>query len=397
MQRESASPPAGIPGEVSVGREWLLIFGVVAVAVGALGRGVFVENDRLAGNDMRLGMAAVAFQVGVAAGEGEMGARVVIEGGRHPALGIVAVAAMGFGIPGDKLRIVDVGVAGFTGVRSAGKARGGGGRGLVTFGAGDRAMGAEEREFRFGVIEAVDVGPGLGSVASFAAEGGAVGAFASHAVLEFALMGIGVAGGTRAIVETEGYRRAGGGDFMAIGAGHGGVSAGEREAGLAMLGDGESGAVEIGDGVAGFAAIVPGSGGELVVVRILVAIGAGFEFHFIDGVLAGRNMALGAIHLGVLALEGIGGSVMQFDGEERGLPAFNVVALGTFALLSARGELALVRIRLVAIGTMRVDERLLEVTIEVAGRAGDLGVLAEQRIVGFGVVEVEAGLKVLPA
>ncbi len=48
----------------------------------------------------------------------------------------------------------------------------------------------------------------------------------------------------------------------------------EREAGVAVFGDGVGGAVPVLDGVAGFAAIVVRSCGELIFVRIFVAIGA---------------------------------------------------------------------------------------------------------------------------
>ena len=73
--------------------------------------------------------------------------------------------------------------------------------------------------------------------------------------------------------------------------------------------------MEIDDGVAGFAAIVIRSGGKLIVVRILVAIVAGFKFDFVDGVFARGNMALGAFHFYVHSLERIARRVVLFHAE----------------------------------------------------------------------------------
>jgi len=58
-------------------------------------------------------MALSAGYVGVSTGQSEVGAGVVIEGGRNPALGIVAINAMGLSVFGLELRIVGVDVAGF--------------------------------------------------------------------------------------------------------------------------------------------------------------------------------------------------------------------------------------------------------------------------------------------
>lgn len=55
-----------------------------------------------------------------------------------------------------------------------------------------------------------------------------------------------------------------------------------------MLGDGVAGAVPIGHRVAVLAAVLIRCGGELVVVGILVAIGAGLKLNLVDGVLARR-------------------------------------------------------------------------------------------------------------
>ena len=174
--------------------------------------------------------------------------------------------------------------------------------------AGDGTMRAEEREFCFGVVEAGYVHPGFCGVAGFAAEGGAVGALAVHAVVEFALVRIGVAGGAATVREVEGQDfvgATGSAELVAFGAGDRGVRGAEGEASAVVLGDGVGGAVEIDDRVAGFAFVVVRRGGELIVVSVLVAVGAGGEFNFVERVFAAGacgDVALGAFHFDVLAL-----------------------------------------------------------------------------------------------
>ncbi len=81
---------------------------------------------------------------------------------------------------------------------------------------------------------------------------------------------------------------------------------------------------------------------------------------------------------------------MLSDPEERGLPPIDGVALGAFAFLGARGELALVGIGVVAILAGGERNWLLEVVLDVTCRAGDLGMLAQKRIFCFGVIEIKA-------
>lgn len=188
----------------------------------------------------------------------------------------------------------------------------------MAFAARYCAVGPDQRELGFGMVEAIDVCPGANVMAGFAAEGGAVGAFASHAIVELTLVGILVAGGAGAILEMEGKNLVGASTqagLVAIGAGDSYVSAGQSETRGLVLGDGIRGTMEIDDGMAVFAAIVVWRGGELVVVSVLVAIEAGGEFHFVDGVFARGNMALGAFHLYVFSLERIAGRVMFLHAE----------------------------------------------------------------------------------
>lgn len=77
-----------------------------------------------------------------------------------------------------------------------------------------------------------------------------------------------------------------------------------------MLGNGEGSTMKIGDGVARFAAIIVGCGGELIVVRVLVAIGAGRELYVVNGVFACRDVAARTGNAEVLAFQRIGGTVV---------------------------------------------------------------------------------------
>jgi hypothetical protein len=222
----------------------------------------------------------------------------------------------------------------------------------VALAAANGAMHAQKREFCFGMIEAVDVRPGFCVVAGFAAERRTIGAFAGHAIVELALVWIGVAGGAGAVLKMEGENfvgAAGRADFMAIGAGDRGMCASKGKTRAAVLGDGVGSAVEIDNRVAGLAAVVVRSRGELIVVSVLVAIAAEFEFDAVDCVFSGGDVTLGAIHLDVLALQRVVRGVMLFHAEERGFPAVHGVALGAFASLRASFELALVRIGFVAV------------------------------------------------
>lgn len=88
---------------------------------------------------------------------------------------------------------------------------------------------------------------------------------------------------------------------------------------------------------------------------------------------------------------------MLLDAEKGGLPSIDGVALGTLALLGARGELALMWIGIVAIFAGGEGNGFLEVVLEVTCRAGDLGMLAEKRIFGFGMIEIKACEKRFPA
>ena len=119
----------------------------------------------------------------------------------------------------------------------------------------------------------------------------AVGTTPRHAFVEFAMMDIGMAGGASPILEMERQDLvgpSGGANLMTIGARNGGVRPGQRKTCLAMFGDRECGAVPIQNGMTILAFVQIRGSCKLSVMGILVAVGAGCEFHLIDRVLASR-------------------------------------------------------------------------------------------------------------
>ena len=190
----------------------------------------------------------------------------------------MAIDAMGLSVFGDELRIMSVDMTGFTLLRCALESRFRTCTGVVALAAGHRAVDSQQREFGFGMIEAVDVHPGFHCVASFAAECGSIGALTRHAIIKLTLVRVFVASGAGAVFETERQDFVGatrGARFVAIRTRNRHVRAHESEARGLVLRDCESRAMEINDGVTWFATIVVGRGGELIVVCVFVTIGAG--------------------------------------------------------------------------------------------------------------------------
>ena len=178
--------------------------------------------------------------------------------------------------------------------------------------------------------------------------------------------------------------------FVALVAGHCGMCACQRKIRSLVLCYRVERAMKVAYGVARFAAIVVGRPSKLSVVRILMAISAGCEFHLVNRVFTGRQMALGAFHLCVFAFQRILRSAVFLHAEERRLPPIDGVAFAAFAFLRTLCKLAVVNV-FVTVRTIRERQRLLEVTVDVAGRATNRGVLAQEGILRFRVIESEAG------
>lgn len=250
------------------------------------------------------------------------------------------------------------------------------------------------------MVEAADVDPGAGAVARFAAQSGSIGALLRHALVEFSLVGIGVAGRAGAVLEMERQNlvssstEAG---FVALRAGHSHMGPSQHEAGVFVLGNGESRAMEVLYGVAILATILVGSGGELLVMRVLMAIRASSELHFIECVFAGRRVAFVAGHGSMFSLERIVRSRVFFHPKLRRLPALDGVAFRALTLACARLELPFVGIRRVAINTLAKGQRLLEIASSVAVAAADFDVRSQEGVFRFRMVELHRGIHFFPA
>jgi len=145
------------------------------------------------------------------------------------------------------------------------------------------------------------------------------------------------------------------------------------------------------------AAIPVRLGRKLIVVRVLVTIRTRGKPHFINCVLASRNVALCAFHLPMLALQRILRCIVLLHAEERRFPPIDCMALGALAFFRPGFELPLVWIGRVAVFARSKRDFLLEVVFDVASRTSNLGVFAKKGIFGFGVIKIKARQHGLPA
>lgn len=169
-------------------------------------------------------MALVAGNVGVPAGQWQVGPGVVVERGGNPTRGVVAIVTMCSVVLGDELSIVSILVAGFAILWSSLKARLGGRCRLVAIGATNCTVCSKQRKFGLRMVEAIDVRPRPNRVARFAAKGRAVRSFASHILVEFAFVWVLVTGRARTVLEFEGENlvsTASKSDLVAVRARHG--------------------------------------------------------------------------------------------------------------------------------------------------------------------------------
>ena len=225
----------------------------------------------------------------------ELSALVMIERRRRPPLIDVALRALRNSILCGKLRPVRIRVTTLAIGRRAlelnlVRIR----QRFVTFVTSHTAMASHQGKLGFRMIERADIDPRFGAVASLAPERGSVGPLLCHARVEFAVVRIGMARGARTVLEVEWQNLVGPASearLVTFGAGHGHMRSRERKARVLVLGDRERRSVKILYGVAILAAVLIRSGGELLVMRILMAIRASREFHFVDRVLPRRRVA----------------------------------------------------------------------------------------------------------
>ena len=108
-------------------------------------------------------------------------------------------------------------------------------------------------------------------------------------------------------------------------------------------------------------------------------------------------MALVAFNGNVFALQRVFGCVVFFHAEKRRLPSIHVMAFRALALLGPRFELAFVRVRFMTIIAISKRELPFEITLQMALRAADHGVLSEERVLGLGMVEFKARQQFFPS
>jgi len=330
----------------------------------------------------------------------ELSAFIVVKGGRGPAPINVAISTLGNSILGNKLGAVRICVTGFAILwRSLELNFVGAGECLVTFVTRDAAVTSDQWEFCFRMVEAANVNPGSSAVACFAAQGSAIGAFGRHALVEFALMRIHVAGRAGAVLEMERQnlvRSSAEAGLVALRAGYGLVGPGQHEACVLVLRDGERRAMEVLYGVAILATILVGSGGKLFVMGVLVAIHARRELHFVESILTGRRVAFFAGDGRMFSLERVMRSRVFLHAKLRRLPAIDGVAFRALALTCARLELPFVRIGRMAIQTLAKGQRLLEIGSRMAAAAADFHMRSEERVFCFRMVKLHRRIHFFP-
>lgn len=148
--------------------------------------------------------------------------------------------------------------------------------------------------------------------------------------------------------------------------------------------------------VAILAAILVRIGGELALVRVLVARGADSERHAVGGLPAFWQMTLRARDFGMFSQERISGFDVVRDGEMGRLPSNFVVTGFAIAAIFAMRKLPAVLV-LVAIQTARERDMRFEILRLVTVLAGHRRVLAEQRIVRAAMIEPVGRKNLLPS
>lgn len=225
------------------------------------------------------------------AGQCKLRALIVIERRWRPALIYMAIRAFCYSVFGGKLAAMRVCVACFA-------ILGGSleldfvssGQSFVALAAHNDSMRSSQREFCFRMVESADVNPGTSAVARFAAERRSIRFFRRHAIFKFALVGIGVARGACAVLKMKWQNfvcSSAQACLVAFRAGCSNVRTGQHEMSLLVLGDSKGRAVKILYRVAILTTVQVGSGGELFVVFILMAIRARRKLHIVLGIFSG--------------------------------------------------------------------------------------------------------------
>ena len=346
---------------------------------------VLVEQYLLALKLPVIFVAPRAKHILVEAGQGELRPFVVIKQRRLPLGRVMAILARCDAIF-LKLLAMDVFVAAFAFDRRCREVRfhqlGFHVRRLVAIDTRRCPVRAQQRERGFGVIKDDKVFPVLAGMASLAAKRRSVRARLLHALGELPLVRVFVAGfAIQCLPVIEHHRlrhrirmfRL----FMAIRTGNRNMSARQNKPRFLVPLQSKCRRLPSPDRMALLALVPIRLIHKLAIMRIRMAIGAILELHFVERVLALRNMALGAFHLEVLSLQRIVGRVVVFGRKRRRLPPVHSVARRTFNALRPLRKLPVVRIRQMAIRTFRKRNLFLEISTLMARAAIDGGMFAQ--------------------
>lgn len=174
--------------------------------------------------------------------------------------------------------------------------------------------------------------------------------------------------------------------LVTIDACHRRVAACQRETGGVVLCQGEFCGPEPLNGMAVLASVVVWRSGKLSLVNVRMAGNAVSVADFEDGLNAFGNVTLVAGYVRMLPFQGILGGGVLLDCESGRLEAFDGVTRGALAAIGSCLELASMRIGVTIHAVLKL-ERLLEIGGEVAFRAFNGRVHAEQRVFGLRMVE----------
>lgn len=168
---------------------------------------------------------------------------------------------------------------------------------------------------------------------------------------------------------------------------HRAVCSGQRKPGRIVPRQAEPGRTETLQGVTFLAPVVIGLARKLSFVYVRMAVPALRLFDLEKRVGPLGDVAFGASHRGVPPFQRVLRLRMLLDAEQRRLKSLNVVARGAFPTVGSLLELSAVKVRLVTIDASLVGHRLFEIRSPVTLSACYEEMLAQKRILGFGVVE----------
>lgn len=154
-----------------------------------------------------------------------------------------------------------------------------------------------------------------------------------------------------------------------------------------VLGQSEGGRLVSLEIVTAIAGIKVGRSRKLARVPVGVTIRATREFHLEQSVSPSRDVTFGAFQPCMAALQRIGRRSVLFYRKHGRLPSLYVVTRGALAAIGALGELSVVPVSM-AVHALLEGQRLLEIPARMALRAVDADVLAQQRKLRSGVIEV---------